>query len=95
MIAPRMTPERSDHLAKVLETTAHLRSLAESAKHWNDLATETEAFGDYEASRGSFAGVQRAKAESYRRGVVALFLQAETGWVHCSCCLKRAKGSGT
>ena len=54
-----------------------------NAEHWNHLANEQDKMGDYEASRGHYDGVHREKAALYRRTVVSLFLQSETGVVHC------------
>lgn len=57
---------------------------AEAAEGWNDLANEADAFGDYEASRGHYAGVYRHKAELYRGSALTLALEATTGRRHCA-----------
>lgn len=63
----------------------------ESMMWWHELANHAERMGDYYQSRGEYDGVERAKAVTYRRTVVALFLEEDTGLFHCACCLKTDK----
>lgn len=52
-------------------------------RHWNELASDMERMGEYEASRGNYDGVYVRRAEEYRRLVVSLYLEAQTGKAHC------------
>lgn len=69
-------------------------SLIESATHWNNLANEAESFAEYEERRGHYGGVYRNKAFTYRRTVLAIFMEQETGVWHCSCCLEPIRKVG-
>jgi hypothetical protein len=65
-------------------------SARESAEHWDKLADGQEEMANWEDSIGRPYGdtsSYRVKAESYRRTAKSLWLEAETGKIHCSICL--------
>lgn len=65
-----------------------MASLVEHAAHWDALAEEADRIGDCEKSRGRYDGVQRNKAETYRRTAEALRIEDRTGVSVCVCCHK-------
>ncbi len=63
-------------------------SAALAAAGWEELARKAVEWAAYLRTRGEYDGVEERKAKTYRIVAMALRLEAETGLVHCQCCMR-------